>query len=424
MQRCIGAAARERAGRAPRTGRAAPGAGHSRRAGTAPGPPNRHRPGIPRGGIRGGGPPCGAELGNDPPGRRRRTGAQRHARSPGSTAGAARPPLLPPAAAGPGGPREQGMARSRGPAGPEAPSPRYTMGAEEQEGTGGSPRGRARAPAAARRQAGPAPGRRASAGRFRPHGRGRHSTTPPLPAFPPPASRPPSPAAAARYASPRLRPGPLGRAGPGGGGGARRPPPERRGGAWRGGGREGRWAAGPGGAEGRAAVAEKGREGGAGFKGAARSYRSRRRRRAATLPGSHHTDNYQRRPPPSRDEGAGAGPARLHPRDARERVGQGALFWWHRRVTRRGAPRSRESGGRSPVHVVGVRSGFGGRHVVRPRAGPGMAGAGSNWLSGVNVVLVMAYGSLVRRAGVGRPGGRAWASRVCGAGSGVSVGPL
>ncbi|XP_063276388.1 protein C1orf43 homolog [Prinia subflava] len=36
-----------------------------------------------------------------------------------------------------------------------------------------------------------------------------------------------------------------------------------------------------------------------------------------------------------------------------------------------------------------------GRHVVQPRAGPGMAGAGSNWLSGVNVVLVMAYGSLV-----------------------------
>lgn len=31
-----------------------------------------------------------------------------------------------------------------------------------------------------------------------------------------------------------------------------------------------------------------------------------------------------------------------------------------------------------------------------------MAGAGSNWLSGVNVVLVMAYGSLVR---AGRPGG-------------------
>lgn len=53
-------------------------------------------------------------------------------------------------------------------------------------------------------------------------------------------------------------------------------------------------------------------------------------------------------------------------------------------------------------HVAGARGGFGGRHVVRPHAGPGMAGAGSNWLSGVNVVLVMAYGSLVR---AGRPGG-------------------
>lgn len=33
-----------------------------------------------------------------------------------------------------------------------------------------------------------------------------------------------------------------------------------------------------------------------------------------------------------------------------------------------------------------------------------MAGAGSNWLSGVNVVLVMAYGSLVRVSGIGRDG--------------------
>lgn len=33
-----------------------------------------------------------------------------------------------------------------------------------------------------------------------------------------------------------------------------------------------------------------------------------------------------------------------------------------------------------------------------------MAGAGSNWLSGVNVVLVMAYGSLVRAGGAGRGG--------------------
>lgn len=227
----------------------------------------------------------------------------------------------------------------------------------------------------------------------------------PHPPPPPPASRPPSPAAAARYASPRLRPGPLGRAGPGGG--ARRPPPERRGRARRGGRGERR---GREGTRGRSAVAEGGREGGAGFKGAARGYRSRRRRRAATLPGSHHTDNYQRRPPPSRDEGAGAGPARLHPRDALAAGavgrGQGALSWRHARsdAPRRAAVR-RGHVGAAPLlgHVVGARSGFGGRHVVRPRAGPGMAGAGSNWLSGVNVVLVMAYGSLVRR-GWGRPG--------------------
>lgn len=42
-----------------------------------------------------------------------------------------------------------------------------------------------------------------------------------------------------------------------------------------------------------------------------------------------------------------------------------------------------------------------------------MAGAGSNWLSGVNVVLVMAYGSLVSRAPAsgGVPRGRARGAR-------------
>lgn len=48
---------------------------------------------------------------------------------------------------------------------------------------------------------------------------------------------------------------------------------------------------------------------------------------------------------------------------------------------------------------------------MRPRAGPGMAGAGSNWLSGVNVVLVMAYGSLVSTGGTGRDGLAAWSVR-------------
>lgn len=63
---------------------------------------------------------------------------------------------------------------------------------------------------------------------------------------------------------------------------------------------------------------------------------------------------------------------------------------------------------------------------MRPRAGQGMAGSGSNWLSGVNVVLVMAYGSLVSRAGAGRPGGTGlmcpWGPGARGTGPGVSVG--
>jgi len=64
---------------------------------------------------------------------------------------------------------------------------------------------------------------------------------------------------------------------------------------------------------------------------------------------------------------------------------------------------------------------------VRPRAGPGMAGAGSNWLSGVNVVLVMAYGSLVSPGARGRARASGGTSPGCagsppGAYPGVSVG--
>lgn len=130
----------------------------------------------------------------------------------------------------------------------------------------------------------------------------------------------------------------------------------------------------------------------------------------------HHTDTAQRRPPPSRDAGGGgAGPASL-PRDAAREGDAARGVTWGRAI----GSVSFSPGVALPRHVTGARGGFGGRHVVRPRGGPGMAGAGSNWLSGVNVVLVMAYGSLVSdRERDERAGGDVWGP----GGDGRGVGP-
>lgn len=149
----------------PPAGMEGRGAGRHSQPGAPAGPPNRCRPGISRGQRK---QPCHGPRGATE--ERWQERAWRPARSPAG--------------------REHGShcyrRQRRGRAGPESaarsepPDPAAQPAAHneatnrtEAEGAGGAGREPPR-----RRQAGPATERRASSGRFRPHGRGRHFTPP------------------------------------------------------------------------------------------------------------------------------------------------------------------------------------------------------------------------------------------------------
>lgn len=178
-------------GRVPQTGMEA-NAVHGTSSGPhahGPGLLQGHRTGIARELQEGGrGPPRteGLPPATTPkalPKKRCRRRTRSHANSPESTtvAGQCGPHCYRRQRRGRAGPGNTPGPEPPGPAAQQArrPNPRHTMGANsrrEPERGGEHPRRQAGAPTAARRQAGPAPGRRASAGRFRPHGRGRHSS--------------------------------------------------------------------------------------------------------------------------------------------------------------------------------------------------------------------------------------------------------